>query len=325
MEDQAPPKDDDDAGGGWIMTFADLMSLLMCFFVLLLSFAEMDLNKFKAIAGSMKLAFGVQREVKAPDAPVGTSIIAQEFSPGRPQPTAINEVRQTTMDANKQTLEFTDALETDDSQGEGENGTREAQNEETLADAKALMDALAEEINQGMIQIETVGTNIIIRIREKASFPSGAATFRKGFLPAIAKLRESLNEIEGRIVVAGHTDDIPIKTARFRSNWELSSSRAVSVVHELLDGGTLDPDRFVVEGHGDAHPLTTNDTAENRALNRRVEMTIEQGRDEEPLPDEPIARLDTNLTGDAPESTNDARVVAPIIPAPAAPGTTTTP
>jgi len=169
MEDQAPPKDDDDAGGGWIMTFADLMSLLMCFFVLLLSFAEMDLNKFKAIAGSMKLAFGVQREVKAPDAPVGTSIIAQEFSPGRPQPTAINEVRQTTMDANKQTLEFTDALKSDDSQGEGENGTREAQNEETLADAKALMDALSEEINQGMIQIETVGTNIIIRIREKAS------------------------------------------------------------------------------------------------------------------------------------------------------------
>tara|TARA_R110002096_G_scaffold98584_4_gene219216 strand:- start:6972 stop:7949 length:978 start_codon:yes stop_codon:yes gene_type:complete len=325
MEEQLAPKDDDDAGGGWIMTFADLMSLLMCFFVLLLSFAEMDLNKFKAIAGSMKLAFGVQREVKAPDSPVGTSIIAQEFSPGRPQPTAINEVRQTTMDANKQTLEFTDALETDGSDGEGENGTKEAQNEDTLADAKTLMDALAEEIDQGMIQIETVGTRIIIRIREKASFPSGDATFRKSFLPAIAKLRQSLNEVEGRIVVAGHTDNIPIKTARFRSNWELSSSRAVSVVHELLDGGTLDPARFVIEGHGDAHPLTTNDTPENRALNRRVEMTIEQGHDEEPLPDEPIARLETNVSGSSPVAVNETRVVAPIFPAPAVPGPTTTP
>ena len=94
MEDRDPAKDDDEARSGWIMTFADLMSLLLCFFVLLLSFAEMDLNKFKAIAGSLKLAFGVQREVKAPGAPVGTSIIAQEFSPGRPQPTAINEVRR---------------------------------------------------------------------------------------------------------------------------------------------------------------------------------------------------------------------------------------
>ena len=87
----------------------------------------MDLNKFKAIAGSLKLAFGVQREVKAPDAPVGTSIIAQEFSPGRPQPTAINEVRQSTMDSNKQTLEFTDALENEDGRGEGQNGTQQAQ------------------------------------------------------------------------------------------------------------------------------------------------------------------------------------------------------
>ena len=308
MDDQAPAanKDDDEGGGGWIMTFADLMSLLMCFFVLLLSFAEMDLNKFKAIAGSLKLAFGVQREVKAPDAPVGTSIIAQEFSPSRPQPTAINEVRQTTMDANKQTLEFTDALELDDNEGEGENGTREARNEQTENDAKTLIEALTEEIDKGLIQIETVGTKIIIRIREKASFPSGLATFREGFIPVVDKLRESLAGIDGRIIVAGHTDDVPIKTARFRSNWELSSSRAVSVVHELLEGGTLDPERFVVEGHGDAHPITTNDTAENRALNRRVEMTIEQGDDEEALPDAPVQAIGlpaadtvTGVDGDA--------------------------
>lgn len=325
MDEQAPPKDDDEAGGGWIMTFADLMSLLMCFFVLLLSFAEMDLNKFKAIAGSLKLAFGVQREVKAPDTPVGTSIIAQEFSPGRPQPTAINEVRQSTMDANKQTLEFTDALENDSGQGEGADGAKQARNEETLADAKTLMEALAEEIDQGMIQIETVGTKIIIRIREKASFPSGDATFRKSFLPAIAKLRESLNEVDGRIVVAGHTDDIPIKTARFRSNWELSSSRAVSVVHELLAGATLDPARFVIEGHGDAHPLTTNDTPENRALNRRVEMTIEQGIEEEPSPDEPIARLETNATSTAPAAGIETGVDVTAPPASAASGPATTP
>ena len=95
MDDQAPAGGgDDEEGGGWIMTFADLMSLLMCFFVLLLSFAEMDLNKFKAISGSLKLAFGVQREIKADAIPMGTSIIAQEFSPARPQPTASLPVRQ---------------------------------------------------------------------------------------------------------------------------------------------------------------------------------------------------------------------------------------
>ena len=70
----------------WVMTFADLMSLLMCFFVLLLSFSEMDVIKFKQIAGSMKSAFGVQKQVEAPDIPMGTSIIAQDLVPVRRTP-----------------------------------------------------------------------------------------------------------------------------------------------------------------------------------------------------------------------------------------------
>lgn len=99
------------------------------------------------------------------------------------------------------------------------------------------------------------------------------------FLPVLNKLRKSLNDIEGQIVVAGHTDNIPIKTARFRSNWELSASRAVTVVHELLALDTIQPDRFIVEGHGDAHPLVANDSSKNRALNRRVELIIVQNDD----------------------------------------------
>ena len=86
-------------------TFADLMSLLMCFFVLLLSFAEMDVLKFKQLAGSLKAAFGVQSEFKADSIPMGTSIIAQEFSPGRPEPTPINEVRQKVDSTPENTLE----------------------------------------------------------------------------------------------------------------------------------------------------------------------------------------------------------------------------
>ncbi|WP_235263749.1 flagellar motor protein MotB [Nitrincola sp. A-D6] len=80
----------------WLATFGDLMSLLMCFFVLLLSFSEMDVLRFKQLAGSMREAFGVQAQIKVEDIPKGTSIIAQEFSPGRPEPTPLNEVRQMT-------------------------------------------------------------------------------------------------------------------------------------------------------------------------------------------------------------------------------------
>jgi len=136
----------------------------------------------------------------------------------------------------------------------------------------------------------------LLRINEKGSFPSGSSIVKGSFLPVLTKLRNSLKDVKGRIIVAGHTDDVPIKTARFRSNWELSASRAVTVVHELLTFDTLSPDRFVIEGHGDAHPMVPNDTAKNRELNRRVEITIVQGEGEDEIniisadPDSPFAR-----------------------------------
>ena len=82
----------------WVVTFADLMSLLMCFFVLLLSFSEIDAQKFKQIAGELSKAFGVQREVPVLEVPMGTSPIFDQFSPAPPEPTVVNEVKQTTTD-----------------------------------------------------------------------------------------------------------------------------------------------------------------------------------------------------------------------------------
>ena len=87
-------------------TFADLMSLLMCFFVLLLSFSEMDVLKYKQIAGSMKFAFGVQNRVELKDIPKGTSVIALEFRPGRPEPTPIEIVMQQTVENTQVELDF---------------------------------------------------------------------------------------------------------------------------------------------------------------------------------------------------------------------------
>ena len=151
MSDEAPPKKDDGGGSpAWVMTFADLMSLLMCFFVLLLSFSEMDLLKFKQIAGSMKSAFGVQREIKTEEAPKGTSVIAREFSPGTPSPTLMNEIRQTTIEETKQTLEFTDAI---NEKEDTENIASNEQGEESGADPLERQ-AKQEEISEAEEQTE---------------------------------------------------------------------------------------------------------------------------------------------------------------------------
>ena len=254
-----------ESGGvpAWVMTFADLMTLLMCFFVLLLAFSEMDAAKFKQLSGSMKEAFGVQAEIEARTIPKGTSVIAQEFSPGTPNPTPLNVVRQHTVDSNRNTL---DAL-----------SRQKAAEEEAKQQAERLRKALAEEITSGAVALELNGARVTIRVLERASFASASDEVRIDFLPTLKKIAGLIVTNDGSVTVSGHTDNLPISNERFRSNWELSTARAVSVAHELLQAAPLDESRFLVIGHADTRPQAPNDSAENRAKNRRVEISITRG------------------------------------------------
>ncbi|MEH6616245.1 MAG: flagellar motor protein MotB [Porticoccus sp.] len=283
-EDKAP------AGApAWMATFADLMSLLMCFFVLLLSFSEMDVLKFKQIAGSMKMAFGVQSQVKVKNIPKGTSIIAREFSPGRPQPIQIKTINQFTTETAKPSLKVgnPDAPDIDAKELNKDQTKKLLEKKlkaliaETKVEAGKLQEALKKEIEGGKVDIEAKGRSITIRIREKGTFPSGSATLHPDFAPVMPTLRDALKDISGKIAVEGHTDNIPILSEKFRSNWGLSSSRALSVTHALIKDGSLDDNRFMVVGHADTKPHKPNSSAQNRAENRRVEIVIRQGLDYE--------------------------------------------
>ncbi len=252
-EEAGAPEEEQESGApAWVMTFADLMSLLMCFFVLLLSFSEIEATKFKQMAGSMQMAFGVQRKVEAPEPPKGTSVIAQEFSPGRPEPTPLNEVRQST--------------------------TEEQPNLEVIRHTEALKAALEQEIAEGMIDVESHEDRIVIRIREQGSFPSGSDQLNPRFLPVLDRIRDSLATMPGKIDVVGHTDNLPISTTRFRSNWDLSAARAGSVLHQLLEGDQLNPSRMELMGLADVQPLQDNNSPDQRAANRRVEIVIWTGK-----------------------------------------------
>lgn len=250
----------------WLATFADLMSLLMCFFVLLLSFSEMDALKFKQLAGSMSQAFGVQREVKTKEIPKGTSIIAKEFTPGRPTPTALKVMRQHTTDDRKQNLDFRKGPEKSDKSGEKSKAEKRLEK---------LKKALKDQIAAGSIEISGDNERTIIRIREKGSFSSGNATLNKKFKPVLKKISDALEKIPGKIHISGHTDNIPISTYRFRSNWELSSARAVTILEHILSiNKNISNDRIVIQGYSDTTPLVPNSTPKNRATNRRVEIEV---------------------------------------------------
>lgn len=261
----------------WLVTFADLMSLLMCFFVLLLSFSEIEVEKFKQVAGSLSSAFGVQQQVPAENSPLGMSQILQAFSPGKPEPTAVEEVKQSTrVDHPYIDLSQAEANEAKRLLEEAkakllaqELGRRTAQ--ETAAE---LQRRLKPEIDQQLLDVGTLHNQVVIRIKENGSFPSGSATLMPAFLPTMARITEEVANLKGKITVNGHTDDLPINTERFRSNWELSSARAVSVLEFMLDSGQIPPTQMEVKGHADNEPLFPNDSTENRAKNRRVELII---------------------------------------------------
>lgn len=274
-------EDDNRGAPAWMATFADLMSLLLAFFVLLLSFSEMDLERYKTIAGSMKMAFGVQKQIKADDTPKGTSVIAMEFSPGRTIPTPIQQIQQVTRDTSRSSLQTGTPeqaeAQMDDEQARALLEQRVATLErETAADAERLRALFADEIANENIDIESEGRFITIRIRENGSFPSGSANLTDGFLPVIGKLRSAMAEIPGKVAIEGHTDNVPISGGPFPTNWALSAGRALSLTHELLREPNLEDRRMMVVGYADTQPVAGNDTAEGRARNRRVEIVIRQ-------------------------------------------------
>ncbi|KMT66467.1 flagellar motor protein MotB [Catenovulum maritimum] len=303
MSDDCPPCKCPPPGlPAWMGTFADLMSLLMCFFVLLLAFSEMDVLKFKQIAGSMKFAFGVQNKLEIKDIPKGTSVIAQEFRPGRPDPTPIETIQQQTVEMTQQVLEF-EAGDEDSAGGRQkqrgnqrggsaqETASQQASQAESTASeeqvselVKKIAQQLEDQIVDGAIELESLGQQIIIRIREKGAFPSGSAFLQSQFKPIIRQVAALLTQVPGEITVSGHTDNQNVTSELYSSNWDLSSKRAVAVAHEMVKVTGFDSHRLIVVGHADTRPLVPNTTLTNRRKNRRVEISIMQGKAKESDP-----------------------------------------
>lgn len=219
----------------WVVTFGDLMSLLLCFFVLLLSFSEMDRQKYKELSGSMQDAFGVQRKKQVFDIPKGQKIIAKNF------------------DQEAITLsQETDILE---------------------QVSKAILDSFGS--SGGLIKLDADEYKIRIRLMGESTFHSGRADIRDSMKPVLATIAEVFNKNEENIIIAGHTDNVPlIPGSQFKTNLQLSMARAASVADFFLSEGSIAPDRISTMGFGEHRPLDTNDTPQGRQKNRRVEIIL---------------------------------------------------
>ncbi|MGD8809501.1 MAG: flagellar motor protein MotB [Gammaproteobacteria bacterium] len=250
--------------GGWIFTFADLMALILTFFVLLLSFSTINAKKYEEIVQSFGAVFGKGTGI----IPDGGMSIVRPISVSVPLPPPTQAAERQEASVTPQLPPEPPAIETEEAADAPEEEpllTREREAARIEQLVERLRGQFAGEIGAGLVELESRDGTVRIRFRDAISFPSGGATISAGFDEVLYSMGIILGETPGKIIVSGHTDDRPIATGRFRSNWELSAARAVSVVHYLVNKGAIPKERVVAQGYADSNPIVANDTDENRA------------------------------------------------------------
>ena len=215
---------------GWMTTYGDMMTLLLTFFVLLVSMSTTEIEKFKAAAASLKGALSVLPFQEKP--------IPQPFTPQIPRGSEMNQRRR--------------------------------------SNAVARLRRMIRELNlSGVVSVQENPEGVHITVGDPALFDSGSAVIKSDFVPVLDAVVEVINIGSQTIRVEGHTDNVPIHTAQYDDNWELSIARALSVIRFIRAREVMDPRRLRPVGCGEFHPVASNDSPEGRARNRRVEIYID--------------------------------------------------
>jgi chemotaxis protein MotB len=232
---------DEPTAPAWMATFGDLMSLLLTFFVLLMSFASMDTRKFAAIAGSMRDAFGVQVVHAGIVESLSDSVVRLSDSEATPMlkvlslPTRLTEREQSLLERLRRAIE-------------------------------------AREL-QRVVTAEKSARGVILRMGGSLLFAPGSARLRPEAVIFLRDVAELIRSVPGDISVEGHTDSTPGGTDG-RSNWELAADRAVATVEHLSASEGIEASRLRATAFGDTRPLVANIDERERAKNRRVEFVF---------------------------------------------------
>jgi chemotaxis protein MotB len=240
------------SAAGWLVTYADLMTLLLTFFILLFSISTMNLEKFKQAISAIQISLGE----KSP--PIGLLDLIVEI----PEVPLHGDLAKPT------------------SGGHGPKETKIALEDVIGLKSRDIFRDVQHFIHKSNLSnhilLSIEGSKVIIRVTGKVLFKSGNSVLNPEALPIL----DDIVKIAGRhpeyyLRIEGHSDNVPISTPQFPSNWELSAVRATSVLRYLVDGG-MDPHRLTATGYGSLLPLFPNDTESNRARNRRVEFVLEK-------------------------------------------------
>lgn len=265
----------------WLLTYSDLITLLMVFFVVLYSMSQIDANKFKAVAESLNAALGgggPTAQIDVGSSPAGPSL----FETGNPQSNTTHPGTTQEIDKSVNANNAGNGTQT----GQGNTDTENI----TIEEIKTKLDKFAADNG---IQTQLVSSveerGLVISIQETLLFESGSADITPRAREILDKINTVLATAPNYIKVEGHTDNLSINTNRFPSNWELSVLRATNVLHIMASPGTITPDRLSAAGYGEFRPLASNDTEAGRARNRRVDLVILRTKYDTTEPGSPAA------------------------------------
>lgn len=232
--------EEDTEAGNWLATLADMFSILLIFFIMMFAISSVDRKKFETVVQSINQALG--GNIAFPDVPA-----AKPPAPVLPAPSALENLK---------------------------NAVR--QEKQTFSALKERLEGfISEQHLQDKFVLVEDNDALVLIAQDMVMFDSGSADIKTDVRSQLSRLAVSLKQIKNDIVVEGHTDDVPIHTSRFASNWDLSVMRATSVVHYLIEECGLDPSRLSAAGYSYFRPRYSL-SSEERGKNRRIEILIKK-------------------------------------------------
>jgi chemotaxis protein MotB len=249
----------------WLISYADFITLLFAFFVVMFASSQVDKKKTQQVSDSVTTA--LER---------GAQASAQKYVPRGIEDPKGKGGSAPANDKDKPESARTAAAE-------------------LLPSMKFLKDTLSHEIESGKIEVHMEARGLVVSLHEGAFFKSGDDKIIPESLPAIARIAAVIESLHNPVRLEGHTDSVPIHTAHFDSNWELSAARGISMLNLLATQFSVPRSRCAIAGYADTIPVDTNATAEGRARNRRVDVVILNDQavvDTRPNPAVPSAKSD---------------------------------
>jgi chemotaxis protein MotB len=233
-------EEDSDNHDRWLVSYADFITLLFAFFVVMYALSSVNEGKYRVLSNSLLNAFGRVKTVPAQGEPP---------PPAPALPRGLPPVKPRTSEALRR------------------------EKEKLTGVARDILKVMAPLVEQGVVRVTQTSRGVNVEINASVLFPSGDARLSEGSAQVMRAVAEVLRDDDHQIQVEGHTDSVPIRNAMFPSNWELSSVRASSVVRLFVDNGVAES-RLTAVGHGPTQPVGSNDTAEGRTRNRRVSVMV---------------------------------------------------